>query len=645
MCGIVGVLDPSRSRSQEDTRELLRVLSEPIVARGPDGEGVWIDESAGIGLGHRRLAILDLSEHGHQPMLSADGRYVITYNGEVYNQAELKRALEAHGSRFRGHSDTEFLVEAVSRWGVERTLDRIDGMFAFAVWDRNERVLVLARDRMGEKPLYFGRLRTGEVMFGSSLDSFRAHPSFDAGVDRDALALFFRHKYVPAPFTVYAGISKLEPGHVLRIGADGLLGDPTPYWSYLDATSRGRTYSGTPEEAADQLDDLLRQSVRRQLVADVPVGAFLSGGIDSSLIVAIAQQESSDTVRTFTIGSESSSYDEASDAARVAAHLQTDHTSLVVTAGDALRVVERLGTMYDEPFADSSQIPTFLVSQLARRDVTVALSGDGGDELFCGYNRYRWVPSIWQKASRLPSGVRKFGARAGRSIPPAAWDRASLLVPRDKRPRQLGLKVAKVLDVLDAGSPEEVFHRLVSHWPRPTELVQGSSARHTMHTDRARWPTSNNIVEHMMAIDAVTYLPDDILAKVDRASMSVGLEARVPFMNREIVEFAAGLPLRMLTEGGRSKALVRDVLARYVPRELVDRPKAGFGVPIDEWLRGPLRGWSEDRLMGDVAGHFLDRRVIERSWSDHLSGRVNNAYRLWDVLMFVEWASARGIGD
>lgn len=643
MCGIVGLLDPRRSRAAEDTTALLHRMAEPIANRGPDGDGVWIDESAGIGFGHRRLAILDLSEQGHQPMLSTDGRYVITYNGEVYNHHEIRHELERLGTRFRGHSDTEVLVEALSRWGVEAALDRVDGMFAFGVWDREDRSLVLARDRMGEKPLYYGKLGSGEIVFGSSLDSLRSHPLFDRPVDRDALALFFRHKYVPAPWSIYSGILKLEPGHTLRIDAGGHIGDPKPYWSYSELVGRGRDFDGSPEEAASRLDELLRKSVRRRMVADVPVGAFLSGGIDSSLIVAAAQQESSSAVRTFTMGTESAEFDESADAARVAAHLGTDHTNLVVTPADALRVVERLSTMYDEPFADSSQIPTHLVSELARSQVTVALSGDAGDELFGGYNRYIWVPSIWRQLSRVPTPARRAAAAGGRLVPPKLWDSAGHLLPRNRRPRQLGLKVSKVLGVADASSPEDAFHRLVSHWQHPIDLVKGSSECSTMHSNPARWPNTASITEHMMAIDTVTYLPDDILAKVDRASMSASLEARVPFLSREIVEFATGLPIALLIESGRSKAILRNVLSRYVPPSLVDRPKAGFGVPIDEWLRGPLRRWSEERLFSSTAESFLEQKLIQKAWTDHQSGKANNAYRLWDVLMFTDWCDAREI--
>lgn len=643
MCGIAGLLAPRANRSVDGTERLLARMTEPMTWRGPDDSGAWCDPGAGIGLGHRRLSVLDLSHHGAQPMHSADGRWVLTYNGEVYDHRELAEDLRAAGVELRGHSDTEVLLEAIARWGPDATLARIDGMFALGVWDRRERRLHLARDRMGEKPLYYGRLGTGEVVFASVLDAIAAHPDFDRRVDRDALALYFRHKYVPAPWTIYSGIRKLEPGHTVVVEADGSIGTPSPYWSYLEVVSKGTTFTGSPQEAVDELDRLLRRSVRRRLVADVPVGAFLSGGIDSSTVVAIAQQESARPVRTFTIGSESADYDESDDARSVASHLGTDHTELVVSERDAQAVVERLGAIYDEPFADSSQVPTRLVSELARRSVTVALSGDGGDELFAGYNRYVWVPAIWRQLARVPLPARRAAANLGAAVPVGTWDAVARLLPERRRPRMLGLKVAKVLGVADAGDEYEVYHRLVSHWQRPEQLVPGAVEPPTLHTDPTRWPQTAGIVEHMAALDAVTYLPDDVLAKVDRATMSVSLEARVPLLDRDLVEFAAGLPLGMKIRDGVSKWPLRELLARYVPRSVFERPKSGFGVPIEDWIRGPLRPWAEAHLLGDATRAFLDVDLVRRTWEAHLRGRANHAYELWDVLMFSVWAEHRGL--
>lgn len=641
MCGIVGVLDPASRRSEEVAAGLVEAMSIEVALRGPDAAGAWVDPEAGISLGHRRLSILDLSEHGAQPMVSADGRWVLTYNGEIYDHEELGRDLTAAGVRLRGHSDTEMLLEAVARWGLIPTLQRVDGMFALGLWDRHERRLTLARDRMGEKPLYYGTLGNGEVVFGSSLDALRAHPGFDRPVDRDSLALFFRHKYVPAPHTIYTGIHKLDPGCTLEVSGSGAVGPALPYWSYLDVVSRGVTFGGTADEAVDELEGLLRTSVRRRMVADVPVGAFLSGGIDSSTVVAIAQQESDRPVRTFTIGSQDRQYDESSDAAAVASHLGCDHTELIVSDQDALRVVDQLGGIYDEPLADSSQVPTRLVSELARRDVTVALSGDGGDELFMGYNRYLWVPAIWRQLDRVPRRAREFGAKGLAPVPPGWWDQAARVLPAQRRPRMLGLKVAKVLGVADAASDHEVYHRLVSHWQEPERLVPGSSEPRTIHTDPTAWPRTGGIVEHMAAVDAVTYLPDDVLAKVDRATMSVSLEGRVPLLDRDILEFAAGLPLELKVRDGVGKWPLRRVLERHVPAQLFDRPKSGFGVPIEDWLRGPLREWATAHLFGEAAREYLDVAMVRQAWEQHQSGRRNLAYELWDVLMFSVWWSER----
>jgi asparagine synthase (glutamine-hydrolysing) len=643
MCGIVGLLDAATRRGADATDRLLDDMAQRMHARGPDADGRWVDASVGIGLGHRRLSILDLSPTGAQPMVSADGRWVITYNGEIYDHAALAADLNAAGTRLRGHSDTEILVEAIARWGVRATLQRIDGMFAFGVWDRHERRLTLARDRMGEKPLYYGSLGNGEFVFGSTLDALRAHPAWDRPVDLDALALFFRHKYVPAPMSIFEGISKLEPGCTLEVDASGSPGSPVPYWSWFEVVGRGTTFEGSDREAVDELDRLLRRSVRRRMVADVPVGAFLSGGIDSSSVVAAAQQESSVPVRTFTIGSDEAGYDESSDARAVAERLGTNHTELVVTDDVALDAVHRLGAVTDEPFGDSSLLPTLLVSELARREVTVALSGDAGDELFSGYNRYVWVQAIWNRLGAVPVGARRTMAGVGRRVPPHMWDRAAQVLPASRRPRHLGLKVSKVLGIADAADEHEVFLRLVSHWQDPERLVPGSEEPPTVHTDPSRWPRTDDIVGHMAAVDAVTYLPDDILAKVDRASMAVSLEGRIPLLDVSIVEFAAGLPSSMKLRGGTSKWILREVLDRSVPREVFARPKSGFGVPIESWLRGPLREWAGEHLHGPAVASVLDTSMVETAWQDHLTGRRNQAYELWDVVMFSAWCEARGI--
>ena len=641
MCGIAGLLDPRHRRVEEETDGVLRSMTEPIKPRGPDGYGSWVDPVHGIGFGHRRLAIIDLSSAGHQPMTSADGRLVISYNGEIYNHHELANELLELGVRFRGHSDTEILLEAISHWGVRGALERADGMWAFALWDRTERRLTLARDRFGEKPMYYGTLGSGDVVFGSTIDALRRHPEFDRSLDPDALALYFRHKYVPAPRSIYTGIAKLEPGHLLRIGPDGAIGRPEAYWSYFDVVGRGVTFTGDERDVVDRLDELLRRSVRRRMIADVPVGAFLSGGIDSSTVVAVAQQVHDSPVRTFTMGSTDADYDESDAARGVARHLGTDHTERIVTGEDALAVVDRLADMYDEPFGDSSQIPTFLVSELARSKVTVALSGDAGDELFGGYNRYSSVPRLWRRFEPVPLALRRGAVAVLDRVSPNVWDRAARVVPRSRRPPQVGLKVTKALQVAGATSPHDAFLRLVTHWPEPERLVRAGREPATVHSAAHLYPRTAGIVEHMMAVDGVTYLPDDILVKVDRASMAVSLEGRIPLLDRDIVEFAAGLPISMKIRPGAVKWALRQVLGRYVPTALFDRPKAGFGLPIDDWLRGPLKAWAEDLLAAPLVRENLDWSLVEATWRSHQSRRRNHAYELWDVLMFAAWGQSR----
>lgn len=640
MCGIVGVLDPRRRRDEPELAALVAAMADRMVARGPDGAGTWVEPATGIAFGHRRLSILDLSEAGAQPMISADGRWVLTYNGEIYDHVELGRRLDRAGVQRRGHSDSEMLVEAVARWGLDATLEHIDGMWAFALWDRADRQLHLVRDRMGEKPLFVATTRSGEVVFASSLDAIRAHPSFDPTLDLDALALYFRHKYVPAPHSIYRAASKVPAGAIVAIDATGARREPRQYWTLPSPTDAGRLFAGSAQHAVDELDALLRRSVRERMVADVPVGAFLSGGIDSSAVVAAAQAESSGPVRTFTIGSDDPAYDEAEPARRVASLLGTEHTELRVSGTDALGVVDRLPVIYDEPFADSSQIPARLVSELARTSVTVALTGDGGDELFGGYDRYRWAPRIWNRVRRVPLGGRRIVANGARRVPAGWWDRSVLVVPERRRPRQLGVKAAKAVAVLDAPTSQEVFRRLCTHWPEPERLVIGACEPPTRHSDPSGWSPGPFAAE-MAAVDTVTYLPDDILAKVDRAAMSVSLEGRVPLLARSIVEFSASLPWEWKVRDGTSKWLLRQLVARSVPNELIDRPKAGFGVPIASWLRGPLRTWAEDLILDPGLDGLLDPALRRAAWREHQAGTINHAYRLWDVAQFASWRASR----
>jgi asparagine synthase (glutamine-hydrolysing) len=644
MCGLTGFVEPARERPAAELRTTVGRMAETLRHRGPDAGGVWTDAAVGVALGFRRLAILDLSEEGNQPMISACGRYVTVFNGEIYNHKELRQQLEGVGHGFRGHSDTEVLLAAFSCWGVEQALRRCNGMFALAVWDRVSHVLQLARDRVGEKPMYYGWAGTA-LLFGSELKALRAHPAFRAEVDRDALALYFRHKYVPAPWSIYKGVSKLPPGTVLTVdcATTGELPTPRPYWSALAAAEAGVDRRRGIDETVEELDGLLRDAVALRMEADVPLGAFLSGGIDSSTVVALMQAQSGRPVKTFTIGYQDRDYDESVDALCVARHLGTEHTQLLVTPQECLAVILRLPTLYDEPFADSSQIAVYLVSELARRHVTVSLSGDGGDELFGGYNRYVWGPAVWHRARRIPRPLRRAAAGLLTARSPESWQRllrrAGTLAPRSANQRLAGDKLHKVAGVLAAGRPEEIYLELVSHWKQPSSLVIGAHEQLTPVTDPSRWARVAGEAEHMMYLDLVTYLPDDILAKLDRASMGVSLEARVPLLDHRVVEFAWRVPLAMKVRDGSTKWILRQVLYRYVPPSLVDRPKMGFGVPIDRWLRGPLRDWAEALLEPSrlLAEGYLDPLPVRARWTEHLSGRRDRQYLIWDVLMFQAW--------
>lgn len=654
MCGLAGFLDPSRRTGGEELRATVTRMAAALRHRGPDDGGAWVDAEAGIALGHRRLSIVDLSPLGHQPMQSACGRYVTAFNGEIYNHRALRRELEGLGHAFRGHSDTEVMLAAFVEWGLEAALERFNGMFALALWDRKGRLLHLVRDRLGEKPLYYGWMgRT--FLFGSELKALRAHPEFRGEVDRGALALYLRHNYIPTPYSIYRGIRKLPPGTRLTLnGADaGAAPTPIPYWSFREVSERGvaEPFTGSADEAAAHLDTLLRDAVKLRMEADVPLGAFLSGGIDSSTVVALMQAQGDRPVKTFTIGFHEAAYNEAEDAKAVARHLGTEHTELYVTPGEAMAVIPRLPALYDEPFADSSQIPTFLVSELARRHVTVSLSGDAGDELFGGYNRYFWGRSIWQRIGWMPRGMRGAAARALTVLPPEAWETVFRMtgpvLPGKIKQRSPGDKLHKLAEILAVNDPETMYLGLVSHWKDPASLAVGASEPPTVLTDRSQWADLPDFTQRMMYLDTVTYLPDDILVKVDRASMGVSLEGRIPFLDHRVVEFAWRLPLSMKVRDGQGKWLLRQVLYGYVPRGLIERPKMGFGVPIDAWLRGPLRDWAESLLAERRlrAEGFLHPRPIREKWAEHLSGRRNWQYHLWDVLMFQAWLESYKMGS
>jgi asparagine synthase (glutamine-hydrolysing) len=620
-------------------------MIEAMIHRGPDDSGYWLDADTGVALGHRRLSIIDLSEAGRQPMVSASGRYVISYNGEIYNFMELRRELEKKGHKFRGRSDTEVMLAAFEEWGLERSVKRFAGMFAFALWDTQEKKLHLVRDRLGEKPLYYGWMG-GNFLFASELKASRAFSGFSPEIDRNVLTLFLRYCYIPAPYSIYEGIRKLTPGCILTISPRqiGEYPDPVPYWSAVEAAARGtrESFPGSEEEALSELEDLLKNAVLGQMVSDVPLGAFLSGGIDSSTVVALMQSQSEKPVKTFSIGFYEEAYDEARYAREVAEHLGTEHTELYVTPEEAMRVVPLLPTLYDEPFADSSQIPTFLVAGLTRRKVTVSLSGDGGDELFGGYNRYFWAKGIWDRTGGIPQGLRALAASALKLVPPVAWDLAfktlEPVLPVAFKQRLPGDKIHKLAEMLSARSSMEVYRELVSTWKNPSAVVPGANEPATKLTGNAA-EGQDDFACRMMLLDLLTYLPDDILVKVDRACMGVSLESRVPFLDHRVVEFAWKLPLDMKIRGGKGKWILRRLLYKYLPEELVERPKMGFGIPIDRWLRGPLREWAESLLNGERLRRegFFDASLVRKKWQEHLSGRRNWQYCLWNVLMFESW--------
>jgi asparagine synthase (glutamine-hydrolysing) len=665
MCGLTGYWD-GRDRARADDGVLAAMVAR-IAHRGPDDSGLWSE--GGLFLGHRRLAVIDLSAAGHQPMTSGCGRYVIVFNGEIYNHLGLRRTLETAGAapEWRGHSDVETLLAAIAHWGLEEALSRSIGMFALALWDRGRGVLSLARDRLGEKPLYYGW--AGEVfVFGSELKALQAHPDFDAEISRDALVHYLSHAYVPAPFSIWQGVYKLPPASILTIEGRPPVAPPTHplragdahetievrrYWSLADAVEAGARDQITDEaEALARLEEALDQAVRRQMIADVPLGAFLSGGIDSSAIAALMQRNSAAPVRTFTVGFDEVGFDETPHARAVARHLGTAHTEIRVTDTEARGVIPSLPELYDEPFADSSQIPTHLICRAARSEVTVALSGDAGDELFGGYNSYFWHPRVWGKFNWLSFGRRKALGRAIEAVPVAAWDflgdAVGLVRPKSLAGVSVGDKAHKLASRLKVvRTPADLHLDLVTQWRDPSAMLQRSGSddgwRSSLFDDPAPGIGVEDVQAEMMFRDSITYLPDDILCKVDRAAMAVALETRLPFLDHAVVELAWRLPMAMKIRGDTSKWALREILYRHVPRALIERPKSGFGIPIGQWLRGPLREWAEallDLRRIEREG-YLNPAPIETAWREHLSGRRDWTIRLWTILMFQAWLEAQ----
>ena len=646
MCGITGFY----SKSLSTFNNVILRMNLAISHRGPDSSGTWNDKNSGIVLGHQRLSIIDLSEAGNQPMQSNSGRFVLTYNGEIYNHLELRAELKTINSniKWRSETDTETLLEALEFWGLEVTLKKLVGMFAFALWDKKLHCLTLAKDRMGEKPLYFGWQGEGVnkvFLFGSELKALKVHPGFAGEINRDSIALQLRHNYIPAPYSIYKDIYKLLPGHYLQLNENdlkrNLLPTSKPYWSLVDVAVSGvnNPLSLTIEEITSELDQLLRSSIKKQMMSDVPLGAFLSGGIDSSTIVALMQIQSSRPVKTFTIGFNEDDYNEAKYAKEVSRHLGTDHTELYVSAEQAMAVIPKLGTIYDEPFSDSSQIPTFLVSQLAKQHVSVSLSGDGGDELFCGYNRYLMTKNWWKKLRSIPLPLRKIISSGIKSISPQHWNKLLKLIPGLNFYNNFGDKIHKGANVLDSKNLSDLYYRLVSHFERPSEIVINSKEPSTFLTNCKPEMPGLDEQQQMMALDCISYLPDDILVKVDRAAMATSLETRVPFLDHRVVEYMWQIPQSLKLRNGQSKWILRQILYQYVPKKLIERPKMGFGVPIDSWLRGPLRDWAENLLNETRLQQegYLNPDQIRIKWTEHLSGKRNWQYQLWDILMFQLW--------
>ena len=653
MCGLTGFRQAANF-SADAAQAVVAKMSERITHRGPDGAGVWVDEGAGFALAHRRLSILDLSAAGHQPMVSGSGRYVLAFNGEIYNHLALRTELEqiasslskAESINWRGHSDTETLLAGFEAWGIEATLKKSVGMFAIALWDRKERVLTLARDRMGEKPLYYG-FQNDTFVFGSELKALKAHPDFQGEIDRNVLCLYLRHCYIPAPYSIYVDIKKLLPGTYLQLPFDcdvEVLRTVTPkaYWSLVETATRAvaNPFVGSDADAIAALDSQLKQSIALQMMADVPLGAFLSGGVDSSAVVALMQAQSVRPVKTFSIGFDEQGYNEAEYAKAVAQHLGTDHTELYVSSAEAMQVIPLLGGMYDEPFADSSQIPTFLVSQMARQQVAVSLSGDAGDELFCGYNRYA-LTDIWGQIAKVPFGVRQTTGRLIKSIAPTTW---RAIFQQMAKLKTLPVTMADKLDkfgsrLISVDGVNEFYYSLVSEIDHPEQVVIGARELATWLTDTGLGMTGLDAKQHMMLMDAMTYLPDDILVKVDRAAMLNSLETRIPLLDHRVIEMAWALPMSMKIRNGQSKWILRQVLYHYVPKELIERPKMGFGIPIGDWLRGPLREWADELLNESRLQQegFFDARFIRLRWHEHLSGKKDCRTFLWNVLMFQAW--------
>lgn len=637
MCGIAGLFDLARTGPADDFATMAHRMADALAHRGPDGRDAWGDADAGVGLGHRRLAIIDLTATGAQPMHSADGHHVIVYNGEVYNFRELRSELEARGHSFRGTSDTEVMLAAFAEWGLEKAVQRFVGMFAFALFDRQARTLHLVRDRLGIKPLYWG-LADGRLLFGSEMRALMAHPAFRAEIDREAVAAFLRYSYVPTPATIFRGVQKLRPGCILSVSSGG---EPTikPYWRLRDIIAIAPKFSLSVDDAAAALDGLLRDAVRGRMIADVPIGAFLSGGTDSATVVALMQACTDRPVRTFTIDFREAAYSEAPYARDIAGRLGTDHTEISLDADAALALVTNVADWFDEPFADSSQLPTYLVSRMTRQHVAVALSGDGGDELFGGYPKYDMLEGAWRRIGQLPFGLRALAGRCLASVPERTLTAAAAIALDPGRAERVGEKNRRFAAAIAAETGDDAAAALNIVGIDQTDLVTGATGSLLLERMPALNASLPDLASRMQAEDMVNYLPDDILTKIDRCSMAVSLEARVPILDHRVVEFVWSLP-RAIRRGREPKALLKAVLARYLPLALVDRPKRGFSVPLGQWLSGPLRGWADDLLSPAKLANegLLNAGAVQTLWQRHLSRREQNATALWNILMLRAWS-------
>ena len=649
MCGICGFY----SKNLSTFNNIIEEMNSAIFHRGPDHSGYWVDKNTGIFFGHQRLSILDLTADGNQPMQSNSGRFILNYNGEIYNYLEIRKELNNKNIniKWRGKSDTETLLEAIDFWGVEITLQKIDGMFAFGIWDKKKRSLTLARDRIGEKPLYYGWQGEGHnkvFLFGSELKALKVHPSFETKINRDAISLQLRYNCIPAPHSIYKNIYKLLPGHYLKLNESDLKKSIIPisktYWSLVEKAVDGNNNQIKKSDIDIQkdLEKYLRSSVKKQMIADVPLGAFLSGGIDSSTVVALMQLESNHPVKTFTIGFNENDYSEAKKAKKIAQHLSTDHTEFFVTPKLATEAISTIPFIYDEPFSDSSQVPTYIVSKLAKKHVKVALTGDGGDELFCGYNRYKMVNFFLNTIQPLPLSFRKILSYCIEFISPQTWTRISKFFLHPNKYLSFGDKIHKANSVLNSKSVYEYYHTLCSNWKNPTEVVKVSKEQIELYTGyKSKFEKLNN-QEIMMIMDFITYLPNDILVKVDRASMATSLETRAPFLDHKLIEYVWKIPHHLKFRNNQGKWILKQILNQYVPKNLTEGPKMGFGLPIDSWLRGSLRDWAENLLNEKrlTQEGYFNPKLIREKWEEHLSGKKNWQHELWSILMFQAWIDA-----